>query len=145
MIGLIQRVSKASVCVDSQIISEINQGILLLLAVERQDTPEQVAKLAKKIANLRIFEDDEGKMNNSLTDIQGELLVVSQFTLAADISKGNRPGFSGSAPPLLAEKLYRDFIEHYQRLYGQCQQGQFGANMQVALINEGPATFYLKV
>ena len=84
-------------------------------------------------------------MNKSLTDIQGELLVVSQFTLVADTQKGNRPGFSRAAPPKLGEALYREFVEHYQLAYGHCQQGQFGANMQIALINDGPATFYLQV
>lgn len=145
MIGLIQRVSQASVSVDAQTIGKIEQGLVVLLGIEQQDTHEQIAKLAKKIANIRIFEDHNGKMNKSLRDIQGDLLIVSQFTLAADTHKGNRPGFSNAAAPQLGEKLYNDFIAHYQDLYGHCQQGQFGATMQVALINDGPATFYLQV
>ncbi len=145
MIGLIQRVSQASVTVNSTTLGNIQNGVLLLLCAEKGDTSEQVASLAKKVANIRIFEDSQGKMNNSLSDINGELLVISQFTLAADTRKGNRPGFSQAAPPEIGEKLYLEFIAHYQQYHGTCQQGQFGANMQVALVNDGPATFIIQV
>jgi len=145
MIGLIQRVRSASISVNQQSISRINVGILLLLGVEKNDTNIELEKLAKKVANLRIFSDAEGKMNLNLLTVNGELLVVSQFTLVADTAKGNRPGFSNSAPPALGESLYNDFITHFGSTYSPCKSGQFGANMQVELINDGPATFYLKV
>ncbi len=145
MIGLIQRVQHAMVRVDNNTISQINKGILLLLGVEKNDSSTHVVKLAKKVANMRIFEDDAGKMNLSLQDIKGQLLVVSQFTLVADTTKGNRPGFSNSAAPLLGQALYEEFVEHFGATYCPCEQGRFGANMQVELINDGPATFYLQV
>lgn len=145
MIGLIQRVKKARVSVDHNVIGEIEQGILLLLGVEKHDDETSVKKLAKKVASLRIFEDENAKMNLSLLDIKGELLVVSQFTLVADTAKGNRPGFSNSAPPVLSENLYKHFIEHFSETYTPCKSGSFGANMAVQLVNDGPATFYLKV
>lgn len=145
MIGLIQRVNSASVTVNADVRGEIKEGILLLLCAEKNDSSEHIGKMAKKVANIRIFEDDEGKMNKSLSDIQGELLVISQFTLAADTKKGNRPGFSQAAPPYLGEQLYHEFIAYYKEHYGACEQGQFGANMQVALINDGPATFIIHV
>lgn len=145
VIGLIQRVKQAQVSVDHEVISEIQQGILLLLGVEKHDNKTSLEKLAKKVANLRIFEDDNAKMNLSLVDVKGELLVVSQFTLVADTAKGNRPGFSNSAPHALGENLYNTFIEHFSEAYSPCKSGRFGANMAVELINDGPATFYLKV
>jgi len=145
LIGLIQRVSRASVHVHEQKTGSIGRGILLLLGIEKEDNHEHVVKMARKVAKIRIFEDENGKMNNSLQDIKGELLVVSQFTLAADTQKGNRPGFSNAAANSLSESLYNDFIQHYQNEYGVCQQGKFGANMQVALCNDGPATFYIKL
>jgi D-tyrosyl-tRNA(Tyr) deacylase len=145
MIGLIQRVTHANVCVEQQTIAEIKKGVLLLLGVEKGDTQQHIVKLAKKVAQLRIFEDAQDKMNNSLIDIDGELLVVSQFTLVADTNKGNRPGFSNAAPPHEGKQLYEDFIAHYKAMYGKCQHGQFGATMQVTLVNDGPATFHLKV
>lgn len=145
MIGLIQRVSHATVRTDATTKGSIGRGILLLLGIEKEDKHEHIVKMAKKVAKLRIFEDENGKMNNSLQDIKGELLVVSQFTLAADTQKGNRPGFSNAAANSLSESLYNDFIQHYQDEYGVCQQGKFGANMQVELCNDGPATFYIKL
>lgn len=145
MKALIQRVSYAQVNVNNQCINSISAGILLLLGIEKQDTLQSVERLAKKVANLRIFEDDNGKMNLSLLATKGELLVVSQFTLVADTDKGNRPGFSNSAPALLSESLYNNFITHFNDQYGPCKGGQFGANMQVELINDGPATFYLQI
>ena len=145
MIGLIQRVKQAKVSLDHGVIGEIGQGILLLLGVEKNDDITSVEKLAKKVASLRIFEDEHAKMNLSLLDVKGELLVVSQFTLVADTTKGNRPGFSNSAPPALGENLYKQFIEHFSETYSPCKSGRFGANMAVELINDGPATFYLKI
>lgn len=145
MIGLIQRVTQAKVSVDGESINAINNGILLLIGVEKHDDNESVKRLAKKVANLRIFEDDQGKMNQSLLAVKGELLVVSQFTLMADTTKGNRPGFSNSATPELSLRLYNDFISHFTHEYGPCKGGLFGANMQVELTNDGPATFYLQI
>lgn len=145
MIGLIQRVKYAKVLVDKQVIGEIQSGILLLLGVEKDDSFVNVEKLAKKVAALRIFPDQNDKMNLSLQSTQGELLVVSQFTLVADTTKGNRPGFSNSAPPILGEQLYNEFIAHYSHMYAPCQSGHFGANMEIELLNDGPATFYLNV
>ncbi|MFT5282081.1 MAG: D-tyrosyl-tRNA(Tyr) deacylase [Kangiellaceae bacterium] len=148
MIGLIQRVKRAQVVVGNETISQIDSGILLLLGVEKKDTISSTQKLAKKMANLRIFPDSEGKMNLSLLDIKGELLVIPQFTLVADTAKGNRPGFSNSAPPALGKSLYDEFIEHFNSTYSAytaCKSGRFGANMQVELVNDGPATFYLSV
>ena len=145
MIGLIQRVKQAKVSVGKEIIGQIDQGILLLLGIEKNDNKEKIEKLARKVANLRIFEDDNAKMNLSLLDIKGQLLVVSQFTLVADTAKGNRPGFSNSASPALGETLYDEFIEHFTCTHAPCKSGQFGANMQVELINDGPATFYIQV
>lgn len=145
MIGLIQRVKSAQVSVDNNVIGQINSGILLLLGVEKGDTDAHAKTLANKVSKLRIFADENDKMNLSLSDTAGELLVVSQFTLAADVKKGNRPGFSNAATHESSEMLYRYFIEYYQNNIGSCQQGQFGANMEVTLINDGPATFYLKI
>ena len=150
MIGLIQRVSKASVSVDQHIVGSIDKGLLLLLGIEKHDSQQALEKLARKIANIRIFEDEHGKMNVSLFDLYKQdksvsLLVVSQFTLVADTAKGNRPGFSNSAPPTLGEDLYKRFITHFEQHYCPCQRGQFGANMQVSLVNDGPATFHLQV
>lgn len=144
MIGLIQRVKQAKVSVDNTLVSRIDNGILLLLGIEKKDTIDDIKKLARKVANLRIFEDDNAKMNLSLLDTQGELLVVSQFTLVADTAKGNRPGFSNSAPHELSKTLYDQFITHYSCEYTTCKSGRFGANMQVELTNDGPATFYLQ-
>lgn len=144
MIGLIQRVASASVSVDGQQISSINNGILLLLGVERDDDSAKVKKLCDKIMKYRIFPDAEGKMNLNISQAGGELLVVSQFTLVADTAKGNRPGFSRGASPQLGETLYQEFI-HYARQSGlPCQGGRFGADMQVSLINDGPVTFHLQ-
>lgn len=145
MIGLIQRVTRAKVLVDARAVGQIDKGILLLLGVEKNDTLAQIEKLAKKVANLRIFADADGKMNKSLQDIDGQLLVVSQFTLVADTAKGNRPGFSNSASHVDGERIYNAFIAHFCATYSECQSGCFGANMQVELINDGPATFYLRV
>lgn len=145
MIALIQRVKQAKVDIDNQTVGEIKQGLLVLLGVEKTDTPALADKLLKKVTNYRVFSDNEGKMNLSLQDIQGELLVVSQFTLAADTSKGLRPGFSVAAAPSDAQALYQYFVEASKTLGFDTQTGEFGADMQVSLVNDGPVTFSLKV
>ena len=144
MQGLIQRVSSASVTIDQQVYGQINQGILLLLGVQKTDTRESADKLLQKVINYRIFSDAEGKMNLSLQDIGGELLIISQFTLAADTKKGLRPSFSSAAPPEQAEALYDYFLAQANGLYGGVSNGIFGADMQVFLCNDGPVTFNLE-
>jgi D-tyrosyl-tRNA(Tyr) deacylase len=145
MIGVIQRVSSASVSVDGATVGAIHKGILLLLGIEKDDNAVSIEKLARKVCNYRIFSDDDGKMNLSLLDIGGELLVVSQFTLVAQTDKGNRPGFSGGASPQEGKRIYEAFIEHVDSQYLRCETGRYGEDMQVSLINDGPATFYFKV
>ena len=144
MKGLIQRVSAAKVEVDGEIVGEIGGGILLLLGVEREDNEVKAEKLLHKVQNYRIFGDDQGKMNLSLQDIQGELLVVSQFTLVADTAKGMRPGFSKGATPAEGERLYEYFVSKAKGTGLRVQTGRFGANMQVSLTNDGPVTFWLE-
>ena len=145
MRGLIQRVCNANVRIDEQIVGAIDQGILLLLGVDKGDDTEHVAKLAHKVLNYRIFADDEGKMNYSVLDIEGGVLVVSQFTLAADTDKGLRPSFSSAAPPEQAQKLYNLFVDTLRNAPIPVATGQFGADMQISLINDGPVTFLLEV
>ncbi|MCL1143503.1 D-aminoacyl-tRNA deacylase [Shewanella gaetbuli] len=145
MIGLIQRVKQASVTVDQQVIGEIDQGLLVLLGVEREDNLEKMQKLATKISKYRVFSDPQGKMNLSVTDVGGKLLVVSQFTLAADTGRGLRPSFSGAATPEQAKSLYEAFVAYCKDLGIETQTGEFGADMQVSLINDGPVTFNLQV
>ena len=142
MIGLVQRVSTASVTVNGEVVGEIAGGLLVLLGVERDDDISKADKLLHKIINYRIFADDNGRMNRNLEQVAGELLVVSQFTLAADTSKGLRPGFSSAADPQLAQRLYHYFCKQAQT-HVDTQYGQFGADMKVALINDGPVTFWL--
>lgn len=144
MRGLIQRVSSASVEVDGEIVGAIDQGILLLLGVERDDDIEALKKMLHKVLNYRIFSDADGKMNLSVSDIQGGLLVVSQFTLAAETRKGLRPGFSTAAAPQLAEELYEQFVELARQQHSQVATGRFGADMKVQLLNDGPVTFLLE-
>lgn len=145
MIALIQRVKHAKVEVDNEIIGEISQGLLVLLGVEKMDTPALADKLLKKVLNYRVFNDDEGKMNLSLQDVKGELLIVSQFTLAADTTKGLRPGFSTAATPCDAKVLYDYFVDTSYKKNVRIQTGEFGADMAVSLLNDGPVTFSLKV
>jgi len=145
MIGLIQRVSSASVVVDNKTIGSIDAGILLFLGVEKEDTSQQAEKLLDKIINYRIFEDTAGKMNLSLLDVAGELLIVSQFTLVADTKKGLRPSFSSAASPELGKQLYDRFVDLAKQKLNTVQTGEFGADMQVKLINSGPTTFCLQV
>jgi D-tyrosyl-tRNA(Tyr) deacylase len=143
MKGLIQRVKQASVTVDEKVVGSIETGLLLFLGVEKDDSVEHVEKMARKVHNYRIFPDEYGKMNRSLLDIDGQLLVVSQFTLVADTSKGNRPGFSRGASPEHGKQIYQSFVEYVNETYARCETGQFGADMQVALVNDGPVTFHL--
>ena len=144
MIGLIQRVSSASAAVDGEIIGEIGRGVLLLLGVEKGDSSQQCQKLADKVMAYRIFADDDGKMNRSVLDIGGSVLVVSQFTLAADTSRGNRPGFSTAAHPSIGEPLYEYFADQMRAQGLPVAQGQFGADMKVSLVNDGPITIWME-
>lgn len=143
MIALIQRVSQASVMVNEDIIGRINQGLLVLLAVEKDDDQQKVEHLCHRILNYRIFNDDNGKMNLNVQQVNGSLLLVSQFTLAADTKKGLRPSFSNGASPQKALELYQYAISYCQRQGIHVETGQFAAEMQVSLINDGPATFLL--
>ena len=142
MHGLIQRVSDASVVIDGQVHGEIETGLLLLLGVQKEDTVARAEKLLSKIVNYRVFNDEKEDMNLSLLDVNGSLLIVSQFTLAADTRKGLRPSFSSAASPKLAEKLYNHFVEAARKLVS-VETGRFGSNMKVSLINDGPVTFHL--
>ena len=144
MLGLIQRVSSASVVIDYETVGEIDQGILLLLGVQKHDAMGSADKLLRKVLNYRMFSDPEGKMNLSLSDINGGLLIVSQFTLAADTKKGLRPSFSSAAPPEQAENLYNHFVSRATQQHLKVQNGRFGADMQVCLVNDGPVTFMLE-
>ena len=144
MKALIQRVLHASVKVDGKITGQIEQGFLVLLGVQKGDEKANADFLSKKICNLRIFEDENGKMNKSILDIGGKMLVVSQFTLCGDTSRGNRPGFDNAALPDEANKLY-EYFSNMVRLNGvEVQNGIFGADMQVELLNDGPVTFMLE-
>ncbi|MGI2109805.1 D-aminoacyl-tRNA deacylase [Shewanella frigidimarina] len=145
MIALIQRVKRASVSVDNTIVGKIDQGLLVLLGIEREDNIEKMVKLATKVINYRVFSDEDGKMNLNLTQVGGQLLVVSQFTLAADTGKGLRPSFSSAATPEQADRLYLAFVEYCRQQGVMTQTGQFGADMQVELVNDGPVTFNLQV
>ncbi|HEA15069.1 MULTISPECIES: D-aminoacyl-tRNA deacylase [Pseudoalteromonas] len=145
MQGLVQRVKHAKVTVDGQVIGQIEQGILLLLGVEKLDDNSAADKLLHKVTNYRIFSDENDKMNLSLKDIQGELLVVSQFTLAADTKKGMRPSFSSAATPVQANELYEYFVSQAKVAGLRVATGQFAADMQVSLCNDGPVTFNLTV
>ena len=145
MISVIQRVSEARVLVGGEVIGEIGGGLLVLLCAERGDSDAQADKLLAKILKLRIFADEAGKMNRSVQDVQGGLLVVSQFTLAADVSGGNRPSFTGAAAPEEGRRLYDYFVVQARALHPIVQTGQFAADMQVHLINDGPVTIPLRI
>lgn len=145
MVALVQRVREASVTVGGEVVGAIGPGLLVLLGVHRTDTEAEAAWVAKKVADLRIFPDEEGKMNRSLRDTGGEALVVSQFTLYGDARKGNRPSFVASAPPEQAEALYEDFVAALsQRLGKPVPTGVFGAMMDVRLTNDGPVTLWVE-
>jgi len=142
VIGLVQRVKRASVCVDSTIVGSIQSGLLLMIGFSRGDRQENIERFVDKIVSYRIFEDARGRMNKSVLDINGELLVVPQFTLGASTNKGNRPSFSETMEPSQAKDLYDQFVE-ISRLRIKVQSGVFGAHMEVQCTNEGPATFIL--
>lgn len=143
MRAVLQRVSRASVTVDEQVVGQIGQGLLLFLGIGQDDGEAQVKTLTDKIVHLRIFEDDEGKMNRSLLDIQGAILVVSQFTLYADMRRGRRPSFTNAAPHALANPLYERFKEALSSYGLTVASGVFGAVMQIDLRNDGPVTLWL--
>jgi len=142
--AVLQRVSRASVTVDGRVTGQVGRGVLVLLGVGPDDGPEQVSWLARKIAGLRIFEDDAGKMNLGLTDLGGGALVVSQFTLFGDTRKGRRPSFTRAAPPSVAEPLYERFCDALADQGVPVQRGVFGAHMDVELVNDGPVTLILE-
>jgi D-tyrosyl-tRNA(Tyr) deacylase len=143
MKALIQRVSEASIRVAGETISAIDHGLVVLLGVEKGDSSQNVDKLLYKVSHYRIFADNDGKMNLDVQQVNGSVLIVSQFTLAADTKKGLRPGFSTAAEPALAETLYEEFVAKAKNQLISVGTGQFGADMQVALINDGPVTFWL--
>ena len=145
MIAILQRVSEASVRVDGEVIGQIGAGILVLLCAEKGDTEAVADKMLAKMLKLRIFGDGAGKMNLSVQDVAGGLLVVSQFTLAADVSSGSRPGFSGAAAPEDARRLYDHFVAQAQKDHPVVQSGRFAADMKVALTNDGPITIPMRM
>ena len=140
---VLQRVKKASVSINNNIYSEIGKGILILIGIEKGDTEQDIEKYSQKVTKLRIFPDENDKMNRSIVDIAGEILVVSQFTLAGDCKKGTRPSFDNSAPPKEAEQLYELFVKNINKQNIPVKTGVFGAMMDVGLINDGPVTFIL--
>lgn len=140
---VLQRVTSASVNVDNNIIGQINKGLLIFLGIEADDTDDMLQKYVDKIVKLRIFEDENGKTNRSLSDVNGALLVVSQFTLCADCSHGNRPGFTGAKAPAEANRMYEKFISLCKEQVEMVESGEFGADMKVSLVNDGPFTILL--
>lgn len=145
MIALLQRVSEARVEIDGETVGSVGQGLLVLLCAEPDDIEAVGEKMLAKILKLRIFGDAAGKMNLSVQDIAGGLLIVSQFTLAADTKSGNRPGFTGAAPPVLGETLYDAFVRSARAAHPVVQTGRFGADMKVHLVNDGPVTIPLQI
>ena len=145
MIGLLQRVSRASVTVAHTTIAQIDAGILVFIGIENTDTVSQAERLIERLLNYRVFADQQGKMNHSLMDIHGALLLVPQFTLVADTHKGTRPSFSCAAPASLGLELFQYCVAHAQQCYANVAAGQFAADMQVELLNDGPVTFWLQV
>jgi D-tyrosyl-tRNA(Tyr) deacylase len=145
MIGLLQRVSEASVRVAGELVGQIGPGLLVLVGVERGDGPEQAERLAERLVAYRVFEDEAGKMNLDVRQAGGAVLLVPQFTLAADTGRGNRPSFSTAAAPELGRELFDRLVREVARLGPSVATGQFGANMAVSLVNQGPVTFSLRV
>jgi D-tyrosyl-tRNA(Tyr) deacylase len=146
MIALIQRVSSAEVRIDGRSVAVIGQGLLALIGIVRNDSAAQGTRLLQRLLDYRVFPDAEGRMNRSLRDAEGGLLLVPQFTLAADTDSGNRPGFQSAATPELARTLYGQLLEEARRAYGATVgSGEFGAHMEVSLVNDGPVTFWLEV
>ena len=145
MIALIQRVKTGRVDVDGQTIASIDNGLVALIGVSRGDTEQQAKRLMQRLLNYRVFSDEQGRMNLSVVDVSGGLLLVPQFTLAADTSKGNRPGFSTAAEPAIGQALFEYAVHEARGVLPDVQTGQFGADMQVGLVNDGPVTFWLEV
>lgn len=145
MKALLQRVSQARVSVAQACVGEIEQGILVFVGLEPHDGPAQLQKMLHKLLHYRLFADEQGRMNRSVQDVQGGVLLVSQFTLAADTRSGLRPGFSTAAAPDIAEQLFAEFVSMARTAYPHIATGQFGADMQVSLTNDGPVTFLLDV
>lgn len=145
MIGLLQRVSEASVRVGGEIVGEIGRGLMVLVAVERGDTPAQARRLAERLVAYRVFEDQAGKMNLDVREAGGGILLVPQFTLAADTSKGNRPSFSRAAGPGLGGDIFDMLVREVRERCPRVATGRFSANMAVSLVNQGPVTFWLRV
>ena len=144
MIGLLQRVTSASVEVEGSEIARIGPRLLVLVAVERDDTSVEAGRLLERLLNYRVFADAKDRMNLSVTDVEGQLLLVPQFTLAADTKKGLRPGFSTAAPPEQGQRLFEELLGLARRRFPGVQAGQFGAHMQVSLVNDGPVTFWIQ-
>jgi D-aminoacyl-tRNA deacylase len=145
MIGLLQRVTNAEVRVETKIVGAIQAGLLVLIGVERGDSEQQADRLLERLLTYRVFPDDEGRMNRSLQDVGGGLLLVSQFTLAADTRKGTRPGFSPAAEPQEGKRLFEYLVRRARERHSVVETGEFGAQMQVTLTNDGPVTFWLQV
>ena len=145
MIGLLQRVSQAEVAIDNEVVGKIDRGLLVLVGVERGDGQAQADRLLERLLGYRVFPDADDRMNLSLRDIEGGLLLVPQFTLAADTRKGTRPGFSTAAKPADGESLFEYFSQHAGQQHPRVETGVFGADMQVSLTNDGPVTFWLQV
>jgi D-aminoacyl-tRNA deacylase len=145
VIGLLQRVTRADVTVDGETVAQIGHGLLVLIGVERGDTPTVADRLAERLLNYRVFADAEGRMNLNVADAGGSVLAVPQFTLAADTTRGNRPGFSGAAEPESGQRLFQRLLESLSAGPVPVASGRFGANMQVGLVNDGPVTFWLRV
>ena len=143
MLAIVQRCTSSNIYIDNEIISEISLGLLIFLGVWKGDEKKDCEYIAKKITALRIFSDKKGKMNLSIGDVGGSILVVSQFTLCANLRKGSRPSFIEAAPPLIGESLYDYFVSCLRKNGARVQTGKFGANMDVKLINQGPATFVI--
>lgn len=145
MIALLQRVRSASVVVADETVGQVSQGLMVLVGVEKGDTEQQAERLLDRLLSYRVFPDEEDKMNLSIQDINGGLLLVPQFTLAADTRKGRRPSFSSAAQPAEGERLFAHFLQRAKTLHSTVESGRFGADMQVSLINDGPVTFWLQV
>ncbi len=145
MIGLLQRVAEASVCVGGETVGEIERGLMVLLGVEKGDTEAQADRLLERLLGYRVFPDENDKMNLSLRDIDGGLLLVPQFTLPADTRKGTRPSFTPAAPPAEGQRMFDYLVARARRAHPMVETGRFGADMQVSLINDGPVTFWLQV
>lgn len=143
MRAVIQRVLNSSVEIDGKVAGRSGKGMLILLGVGKEDTADDITKLVNKLTKLRIFDDEDGKINKSITDINGEILIVSQFTLYWSCKKGTRPSFDNAMPPKEAEEMYEQFVKAMRETGIHCETGEFGADMKVSLVNDGPVTVYL--